>query len=89
MFGNSLGDAKFLIINPGHYKAFSTVIDPTVPIPPADAAPPEREGGGGLGHWLSRKEDGDQAPGSVSAAAGGYRSAADVVKYGSSIRIQN
>ncbi len=88
MFRNSLDDAKFLIINPGHYKAFSTIIDPTVPIPPADAAPPERESGGGLGHWLSRKEDGDQAPGIVSTAAGRYRSAADVVMYRSSIRIQ-
>ncbi|RXN03583.1 hypothetical protein ROHU_034388 [Labeo rohita] len=45
MFGNSLVDAKFLIINPGHYKAFSTVIDPTVPIPPADAASLSRERG--------------------------------------------
>lgn len=43
MFGNSLGDVEFLIINPGHYKAFSSLI-PQFLFPPADAAPLEREG---------------------------------------------
>lgn len=54
MFGNPLGDAKFLIINPAHYKPVSSIIDPTV----SSSSPQltqllQGRVGGGLGHSFS------------------------------------
>lgn len=84
MFGNLLGDAEFLIINPGHYKAFSTVIDPTVSIP--QLTQPLEEGWGVA--WVIGYRGKRMEIKPLAVFQQQPEGTADVVKYRSPIRIQ-